>query len=124
VRWYVDGATRFFTGQPAEAVRRLKESLRHYDESDRGTYIAVSGLDMATQVRSHLSLAAWLAGRTEQAARVTEEALEIARRIASPFSLVQALFFGAVLRLPSRSQASRTRRGRNRSAVPRRSTER
>jgi adenylate cyclase len=102
MRWYVAGTTSLFRGEPAEAVARLREGLRHYDEGDRDAHIRGSGHDTATSIRAHLAVAEWLAGLPEQAARTSDEALGIARRVAHPFSLAQTLFFGGLLRALSR----------------------
>ena len=102
VREYVDGATLLFRGEPAEASRRLREALRHYDEGDRDAHIRHSGHDTATLIRGHLALAQWFLGLPEQALRTSGEGLEIARRVAHPFSLAQMLAFSAVPRVLSR----------------------
>ena len=87
VRDYVTGATQLYRGQPAGASRRLRTALRHYGEGDRDAHIRHSGHDTGTLIRGHLTLAQWILGFPEQALRTSGEGLEIARRVAHPFSL-------------------------------------
>jgi predicted ATPase len=96
---YVEGAARLYRGEPTEAVRRLRDGLRRYDEADRGAYVRQSGIDMATSIRSHLAVAEWLTGLPGQAASTSREDLDAARRLGHPLSLAQALTNGALLRL-------------------------
>ena len=77
-------------------------ALRLYDEGDRDAHIRHSGHDTATLVRGHLTLAQWFLGSPEQARRTSDEGLEIARRVAHPFSLAQMLAFSAIVRALSR----------------------
>ena len=77
-------------------------ALRLYDEGDRAVHIGHSGHDTATLVRGHLTLAQWLLGSPEQALATSGDGLEIARRVAHPFSLAQMLAFGAMVRVLSR----------------------
>jgi tetratricopeptide (TPR) repeat protein len=102
LRWYVEGATRMFCGEPAEAVRRLRQALHYYDESDRDTHIRLTGHEMASLIRFHLSIAQWLAGMPEQALHTSVEALGIARRAARPVPLAQTLANIALLRVLAR----------------------
>ncbi|MCC2663138.1 MAG: hypothetical protein K0S35_1060, partial [Geminicoccaceae bacterium] len=100
--WYLDGVARLFRGEPGEAALRLREALRHCPEGDRDTHIRQGGMDTTTSIRSHLAIAEWLVGRPGGAVGTSGEALEIARRIAHPLSLSQALALGALLRVISR----------------------
>ena len=102
VRWYVVGTTLLFRGEPVAASRRLRKALRFYDEGDSDEYIRHSGHDNATLIRGHLTLTQWFLGLPEQALRTSGEGLEIARRVAHPFSLAQMLAFSAVVRVLSR----------------------
>lgn len=97
IREYVVGATLAFRGQPAEAVRRLRQALRHYDESDRKAHIRHSGHDTASSIRAHLAMAEWLAGRPETALSTIRDGLAAARQVAHPFSLAQMLTFGVLV---------------------------
>lgn len=105
LRWFMDGVTVLFRGEPAEAVPRLREALRRHDEGDRDGHVRQLGVDMATLIRAHAALAHWLTGLFGQAARASDDALELARRLASPFPLAQALANIALLRLLARDWA-------------------
>ena len=106
VREYVIGVTLLFRGEPTGASLRLRGALKHYDEGDRDAHIRHSGHDAATLVRGHLVLAQWFLGLPEQALRTSREGLEIARRVAHPFSLAQMLAFSAVASGLSRDWAA------------------
>jgi tetratricopeptide (TPR) repeat protein len=106
VREFVIGATLLFRGEPPGASLRLRGALKHYDEGDRDAHIRHSGHDAATLVRGHLVLAQWFLGLPEQALRTSREGLEIARRVAHPFSLAQMLAFSAVASGLSRDWAA------------------
>lgn len=96
---YVEGATSIHCGEPADAVRRLREGLRVYDENDRETHIRVTGQDMPSLLRFHLAMAEWLAGMPDRAMDTSDASLEISRRGANPFSLALVVAEGAVLRV-------------------------
>jgi class 3 adenylate cyclase/tetratricopeptide (TPR) repeat protein len=102
IRWMIDGASRLFRGEPAEAAACLREALRCYDDGDRETHIRLTGHDMASLIRFHLAIAEWLIGLPETALRTTEEAVIIARSAMQPFSLAQALGNSALLRILAR----------------------
>jgi class 3 adenylate cyclase len=97
IRWTMDGATRLFRGEPAEAVARLQEALRCCDECDRQTHIRLTGHEMGSLIRFHLAIAEWLIGLPETAANTMEESVAIAAHATQPFSLVQALGNSALL---------------------------
>ena len=102
IRWTMDGAARLFRGEPAEAAACLQEALRCCDDGDRAMHIRLTGHEMASLIRFHLAIAEWLIGRPEKAMRTSEEAVAIARGAMQPFSLVQALGNGALLRILAR----------------------
>ena len=91
IRWTMDGASRLFRGQPSEAVVRLQEGLRYYDEVDRETHIRLTGHEMASLICFHLAIAQLMVGLPESAVGNTEKAVQIAREAMQPFSLAQAL---------------------------------
>jgi len=99
IRWMIDGAARLFRGEPAEAAVCLREALRCYHDEDREQHIQLTGHEMASLIRFHLAIAEWLIGKPETAMRTAEEAVAIARNAIQPFSLVQALGNGALLRI-------------------------
>jgi class 3 adenylate cyclase/tetratricopeptide (TPR) repeat protein len=102
VREYVTGTTLLFRGEPRGAPRRLRAALRLYDEGDRDAHIRHSGHDTATSVRAQLTLVQWFLGLPQQALRTSDEGLEMARRVAHPFSLAQMLAYSAIVRVLAR----------------------
>ncbi|WP_414473697.1 adenylate/guanylate cyclase domain-containing protein [Microvirga sp. M2] len=102
IRWMIDGAARLFRGEPSGAVACLREALRCYDDADRDRHIRMTGHEMASLIRFHLAIAEWLIGLPDTAMRTADEAVTIARNAMQPFSLVQALGNGALLRLLAR----------------------
>jgi predicted ATPase len=103
MRWYIEGATRMYRGEPADAVRQLRQALGLYHESDRDIHIRLSGHDMASLIGFHLAMAEWLAGIPDQAACTSETSLEVVRRGAPPFSLALVIANGGVLGVLSRN---------------------
>ena len=106
VREYVVGTNLLFGGAPAAASRRFQTALRFHSHSDRDSHIRHSGHDTGTLVRGHLMLAQWFLGLPEQALRTSDAGLEIARRVAHPFSQAQMLAYSAVLRALARDWAA------------------
>ncbi|MFO1049382.1 MAG: adenylate/guanylate cyclase domain-containing protein [Geminicoccaceae bacterium] len=102
VRDYAMGAMELYRGQPAEAARRLRTALRHHGEDDRHAHIRHAGHDTVTLIHVHLMLAQWILGFPEQALDTSAEGLEIARRIAHPFSLATMLCSSVVARVLAR----------------------
>ncbi|WP_166802103.1 ATP-binding protein [Microvirga pakistanensis] len=102
IRWMIDGATRLFRGEPTGAVECLREALRCYHDDDRDQHIRLTGHEMSSLIRFHLAIAEWLTGQPEGALRTADEAVAIARNAMQPFSLVQALGNGALLRILAR----------------------
>jgi hypothetical protein len=102
LRGYIEGVTWLYCGAPTEAVEHLAAGLRHYDEDDRDRDLRLSGLHAGITMRAVLSVAEWLVGPPEQAARTNAEAEAAGRRLGHSFSLAPTLHQGALLRLLAR----------------------
>ena len=99
VRDYAMGAMQLYRGEPAGASRRLRTALHHHGHGDHYAHIRHSGHDTGTLIHIHLTLAQWILGFPEQALRTSGEGLEIARRVAHPFSLATMLVSSVVARV-------------------------
>ena len=84
------GVSSLFTGQLADARERLRLSVARREEGPRDVALC-AGRTPRVIAFTHLAQALWLCGYPEQAARVSQEAVEAARAEGHPFSLTYAL---------------------------------
>lgn len=92
------GQTLFYLGSFSEAETALKRAISLYDPRKYGDHAFTYGEDPGVGSRVHLSWALWSLGHTDQAAEVSEEAIELARSLSYPPGLVYALLFAAEVR--------------------------
>lgn len=85
------GCARLFQGRADEARTHLEEGLASYARKDDSSLGVRYGQDPEVTSLSVLAWAVWMLGYADQARRRTEEALDLARRIAHPFTLAYAL---------------------------------
>jgi tetratricopeptide (TPR) repeat protein len=85
------GLTLFYRGDFAGAVTQYEKALSHYDDRERtALWASHVGQDAGITHRCYLALALWQLGYPEQAQRVSQETLKLARAIKHPFSLAYA----------------------------------
>ncbi len=93
-------ATRFQLGELPEAGRHFDEGLRLYDpRRHRALASRYAGHDAGVCGRIHLSVTLFALGYPDQAARWSEDALGLARRLGHPQSMVLAHHYAAALRV-------------------------
>ncbi len=94
---YVLGVARFWLGDFAAARERLEEALSSYDRSRHPTHVALYSQDPGVVCGTRLAYDLWFLGFPEQAARMRDGSLALARELAHPFSLAYALTFACWL---------------------------
>jgi serine/threonine protein kinase/tetratricopeptide (TPR) repeat protein len=107
----VPAVTLYFRGD-FEGCRKLcQEAIDKYEDPEQcRTWCASTGQNAAVVVRCYLSLALWHLGYCQQALKMNEEMLALAREIGHPFSLAHALYYSGWLnyhcRLPDNLQTA------------------
>jgi predicted ATPase len=91
------GATLFFAGDLAEARRHLEEGLRLYDERVHVVHAYLFGQDPGVSCLSYDAIVLWHLGHPDAAARTAADAIDLADRIAHPFSMAFALDMAAAV---------------------------
>lgn len=94
---YVLGVARFWLGDFADARQRLEEAISSYDRSRHSTHVALYSQDPGVVCGIRLAYALWFLGFPEQAARLRDQSLALARELAHPYSLAYALNFACWL---------------------------
>jgi class 3 adenylate cyclase/tetratricopeptide (TPR) repeat protein len=85
------GLTLFYRGDFVGALAQHEKALSHYDDRERtALWASHVGQDAGITHRCYLALALWQLGYPEQAQRVSQETLKLARAIKHPFSLAYA----------------------------------
>jgi tetratricopeptide (TPR) repeat protein len=84
------GATLVILGRCVEALRHLESSAALYPKHRNHSYSALIGLDSNVMCECFAGLALWALGDTEWAAQRTLRALELARELGEPQTLVVA----------------------------------
>ena len=85
------GLTLFYRGDFIGALAQYEKALSHYDDRERtALWASHVGQDAGITHRCYLALALWQLGYPEQALRVSQETLKLARAIKHPFSLAYA----------------------------------
>jgi class 3 adenylate cyclase/tetratricopeptide (TPR) repeat protein len=90
------GQTLCLQGTSPRAIEHLERALLLFQPT-RDRLLSHDRSDQGVSLRSWLGWAAWLAGHPGRARAWAEEAVEQARSVGHPYSLVYALGFGAVL---------------------------
>jgi predicted ATPase len=90
--------TNWLSGEVVPAVNSAESAIALY-VPERHHILATSygGHDSGVASRSCLALNLWILGRPEQAGRMSEDAIALARRLDHRYSLVFALLFDAML---------------------------
>ena len=91
------GATLFFAGYLAEARRHLQAGLRLYDERVHLDHAYLFGQDPGVSCLAYDAVVRWHLGQPDAAARTAADAIELADRIAHPFSMAFALDMAAAV---------------------------
>jgi DNA-binding winged helix-turn-helix (wHTH) protein/predicted ATPase len=100
-------ATAFSAGDLEGTESHARQGAALYDPERHGTLAAVyGGHDPGVCARLFGARVAALAGRTETAGRVSDEAIAMARELAHPFTLVQSLVFAAATHQARRDAAT------------------
>ena len=85
------GLTLFYRGDFIGALAQYEKALSHYDDREHtALWASHVGQDAGITHRCYLALALWQLGYPEQALRVSQETLKLARAIRHPFSLAYA----------------------------------
>jgi predicted ATPase len=90
------GVTLLILGEPADARRHLERTRALYDPERHRALAFRFAQDPESASHAFASLALWLLGAPEQAARATEAALAKARAVAHANTLAYALLFGGL----------------------------
>jgi class 3 adenylate cyclase/predicted ATPase len=93
----VMGATLFFVGELAQARQHLEEGIRLYDARVHVDHAFLFGQDPGVSCLSYEAIVLWHLGHPDAAERTAEDAVELAGRIAHPFSLAFALDMAAAV---------------------------
>ncbi len=91
------GATLFCLGELVPAQAHLEKSETLYDSKKHRFHISLFGQDPGVTSLSYLSWTLWLRGYPDQAMSKVHEAINLAKELSHPFSLVYALTFTAWL---------------------------
>jgi class 3 adenylate cyclase/tetratricopeptide (TPR) repeat protein len=91
------GATMYFDGHLTQAREQLDAGLRLYDPKTYAGHAFVFGQDPGVSCLAYLAHVQWQLGYPDAAERTAGEAVDLARRIAHPFSLAFALDMGAAV---------------------------
>ena len=86
--------TLFYRGDFAGCRKHCEEAIAKYEDLEQcRIWSANTGQNSATHIRCYLSLALWHLGYPDQALKVNEQMISLARQIEHPFSLAHALHF-------------------------------
>ena len=103
------GNTAWWQGELAQANAHVKEALALYDPEQHRAHAVRYGSDSGVFCGILEALTLWMLGYPDQALQDMKETLALARRLAHPFSLAQALHFSSLLhQLRREPQAART----------------
>jgi class 3 adenylate cyclase/predicted ATPase len=101
------GATLFFVGELAQAHQHLEEGIRLYDARVHVDHAFLFGQDPGVSCLSYKAIVLWHLGHPDAAEHTAEDAIELAGRIAHPFSMAFALDMAAAVH-QFRRRAGRT----------------
>jgi predicted ATPase len=92
---YALGNTLNYLGEFAAAQAHFAQGIALYDPQRHRTHAFRYGQDPGVMCRAYSAVTLWCLGYPDQALQRTHEALMLARELAHPFSLGNALFFAA-----------------------------
>jgi adenylate cyclase len=95
--WWAMGVTQYFIGKVSEARTNFEQGIQLYDASRHGYYASSYVLDPGVANRYLLARALWFLGYPDQASRMAEESLQLARRLKHVESLAFALVSAAIV---------------------------
>ena len=90
------GATLFWQGQFRQAGTHLDQALARYDPQHIHTHLALYAQDPKVVCLCRLALDLWFLGYPDQASRIGQESLVLARALAHPFSLTYVMYYDAL----------------------------
>jgi predicted ATPase len=102
---FLSAATSVCRGEFAAAQAQGIRGLELDDRDRTRSWAAVTGQDSGVSHRSYLAIARWHLGQSDQALRISQEAIALARAIGQPFTLAFALDHCALLCLQCRLAA-------------------
>ncbi|HIN66457.1 MAG TPA: tetratricopeptide repeat protein, partial [Candidatus Obscuribacterales bacterium] len=86
--------TSFYLGDFAACRKWSEEAIAEHEDTEHcRIWSTMTGQNSAVHVRTYLTLALFHLGYPEQALKLNEETIEMARQIGHPFSLAHALHF-------------------------------
>ncbi len=91
------GVSLLCTGQIVDARAELQQAMTVYDHQKHRSLAVLYGVDPWVACGAYAGLALWLLGFADQAARVSEQAIERARELGHPLSVAFALNLAALL---------------------------
>ncbi len=91
------GETLYWLGEFAQAREHCQAGVALYDPQQRRSHVSLYGNDTGVGCRLIGTLALWHLGYPDQARAMSQEALDQARALSHPFTLVFALYFHGVL---------------------------
>jgi tetratricopeptide (TPR) repeat protein len=90
------GLAMLFRGNFRGAHDSIDLSIKKYDNRARTAELArLTGEDLGVTARSYLAIPAWYLGSTDEALRLSRDAIALAREIGDPFCLAYALYNAA-----------------------------
>jgi TOMM system kinase/cyclase fusion protein len=92
---YALGNTLNYLGEFAAAQAHYEQGIALYDPQQHRSHAFRYGLDSGVICRAYAGVILWYLGYPDQALQRSHEALSLARELAHPVSLAQALFFAA-----------------------------
>jgi class 3 adenylate cyclase/tetratricopeptide (TPR) repeat protein len=98
----------FFLGRLASAREHCTKSLHHYDRRQHESQVLSYGQSHGVQVLGYYAFALYFLGYPDQALEQVRAGVRLAHELAHPFSLTQALYAKATIRL-SRSEPQEAR---------------
>jgi tetratricopeptide (TPR) repeat protein len=94
---YALGNTLNYMGEFATAQAHLAQGIALYDPQQHRSHAFRYGQDPGVMCRAYAGVTLWYLGYPDQALQQSHEALTLARELAHPFSLGNALFFATWL---------------------------
>ncbi len=88
---FVPALTLFYRGEFARAVEHCDAGLAHYNQDRCKVWSGHTGQNSGVTFRSYRALALWCLGYPEQALKVGQDAVELAKAVKHPFSQCYAL---------------------------------
>ena len=91
------GATLLWHGELAAARSHLVQALTLYGREQHGSHAFVFGQDPGVASLSYQAMTLWSLGDVDDALVASQEAVDLARSLGHPYSLVYALLFASVV---------------------------